>query len=87
MSFPKKKEQKKKKKMPKIQKFKFRNSFNKFGRDPPQGYTWIWGANQVHTSEEMSFETLTPIWSHINENEKKIGKNPNFEISQFFEQL
>ncbi len=38
-------------------------------------------------SEEMSFETFTPIWSHVNENEKKIGKNPKFEISQFFEQL
>ncbi len=37
-------------------------------------------------SEEMSFETFTPIWSYVNENEK-IGKNPKFEISQFFEQL
>ncbi len=38
-------------------------------------------------SEEMSFETITSIWSHVNENEKKIGKNPKFQISQFFEQL
>ena len=37
-------------------------------------------------SVEMSFETFIPIWSHVNENEKKNDKNPIFEISQFFEQ-
>ncbi len=25
-------------------------------------------------SEEMSFETVTPIWPHVNENEKKKKK-------------
>ncbi len=33
-------------------------------------------------SEEMSFEGFSPIWSHVNENEKKIVKNQkmqNFE--------
>ena len=34
-------------------------------------------------SEEMSFETFTPIWSNV----QNIGKNPKFEIPQFFEQL
>ncbi len=38
-------------------------------------------------SEEMSFETFTPIWFHVNENEKKKNQNPTIEISQFFERL
>ncbi len=29
--------------------------------------------------------TLTPIWPHVNKNEKTMGKNPIFEISQLFE--
>ena len=29
--------------MPKIQNFKFHYAFNKFGRDPPQEYTYIFG--------------------------------------------
>ncbi len=37
---PKKKE----KKMPKIQNFKFHNSFSNFDRDPAQEYAWIWGS-------------------------------------------
>ncbi len=28
----------------------------------------------------MSFEIFTPIWSYINENEKKIVKNQEFKI-------
>ncbi len=35
---------KKKKKTQKLQNFKFRNSSNNFGRDPLQGYTWIFGS-------------------------------------------
>ena len=27
----------------------------------------------------MSFETFSPIWSHVNETDKKIVKNQNFE--------
>ena len=85
----KKKEQKN---LPKIQTIKFHYSFNNFIRGPLQVYTWILGSkSDCVVSEEMSFETFTPIWSHVNENEKKkkkkIGKNPKFEISQFLEQL
>ncbi len=36
-------------------------------------------------SEEMWFETFTPIWSLVNENENK--KLAKIEISQFFEQF
>ena len=45
----------------------------------------IWCA----VSEEMLFETFTPLWSHVkkNNNKKKIGKNPKLENLQFFEQL
>ena len=32
-------------------------------------------------SEETSFETFTPIWSHVNENETKIAKNSKFHYS------
>ncbi len=28
----------------------------------------------------MSFEIFTPIWSYVNENEKKIAKNQKFKI-------
>ncbi len=33
-------------------------------------------------SDEMSFETFTPIWSHVSENlkKKRIGKNQNFKF-------
>ena len=31
---------------------------------------WIWCA----ISEEMSFEVFTPVWSHVNDNEKKNRK-------------
>ncbi len=31
-------------------------------------------------SEEMSFETFTPIWSHVSENEKKIAKIQNLKF-------
>ena len=70
---------------------KFHYSFNKFGRHPPHEYPWILGSNfgeQIGCvlSEGMSFETFTSIWSHVSENEN-IGKNPKFDISQFFEQL
>ena len=37
-------------------------------------------------SEGMSLETFTLMWSHVNEN-KKMAKNPIFEISKVFEQL
>ncbi len=45
-------------------------------------------------SEKMSFETFTLIWSHVNENETEIGKNPilkfqnslnNFQIGRDLE--
>ncbi len=39
-----KKEQQQKQKLPKIQNFKFHYSFNNFGRDHPQKYTWILGS-------------------------------------------
>ena len=35
---------------------------------------------------EMSLETFPPIWSYVNENGKN-GKNPRFEILQFFPKL
>ncbi len=31
-------------------------------------------------SEEMSFETFTPLWSHVNENEKKLAKIQNLKF-------
>ncbi len=31
-------------------------------------------------SEEMSFEAFTPIWSHVNENEKKLPKIQNLKF-------
>ncbi len=31
-------------------------------------------------SEEMSFETFTPIWSHVRENEKKLAKIQNLKF-------
>ncbi len=31
-------------------------------------------------SEEMSFETFTPIWSHVNKNEKKLAKIQNLKF-------
>ena len=75
--------------LPKIQKLKFYCSFNNFGRDPPQEYPWILRSKSGVLSEEMSFETFTPIWCHASKNEKKKknSKNPKFQISQFFEQL
>ncbi len=47
----------------------------------------LWEQIWCVLSEEMSFETFTPIWSHVNRNEKKNGKNSKFQISQFFQQL
>ncbi len=38
-------------------------------------------------SDKMSLEVFSPIWSHVNENEKKIGKNPKTEISPIFIRL
>ena len=38
-------------------------------------------------SEEMSFETFTPIWSHVNEKETKMAKILKFEISTLVESL
>ncbi len=38
-------------------------------------------------SDKMSFDFFCPIWSHVNENETKIRKNPKFEISPIFIQL
>ncbi len=35
---------------------------------------------------KMSFETFTPMWSHVNEKGKN-GKSPKFDISQFSEWL
>ena len=46
----------------------------------PKSMHEFWGANM-----QISFETFTPIWSHVNENEKKNVKNKKFEISQFCE--
>ncbi len=38
--------------------------------------------------EEMSFETFSPIWSRVNENEKKNCKIQNLKFhNAFFEQL
>ncbi len=34
-------------------------------------------------SEERSFETFTPIWSHVNQKEKNV-KDPKFEIHNSF---
>ncbi len=31
-------------------------------------------------SEEMSFETFTPIWFHVNGNEKKLAKIQNLKF-------
>ncbi len=31
-------------------------------------------------SEKMSFETLTPIWSHVSENEKYFAKIQKFKF-------
>ncbi len=72
--------------MPKIQNLKFYTSFNTFGRDtptPPQRVMNFGEQIGCILWEEMSFETLTPIWSHVNEKKK----SPKFKISQFFEQL
>ncbi len=52
----------------------FLNSLNNFGKDPPQEYAWFLRVNLCILSEEMSFEILSPTWSHVNENEKKIVK-------------
>ncbi len=75
------------KKFAKIQYFKFYYSFNNFGRLFP-GASMNFG-EQIWCilSEEMSFKTFTPIWSHVSEMKKKIGKNPKFQISQFFEHI
>ena len=45
------------------------------------------GAKWCVLSEKMSFETFTPIWSHVNKSEKHSEKNPKFEMAQFFEYL
>ncbi len=37
-------------------------------------------------SEELSFETFTPIWSHVSE-KKNICQKSNILNSQLFEQL
>ncbi len=37
----------------------------------------FWGVNLLILSGEMSFEAFSPIWSHVNENEKKIVKIKN----------
>ncbi len=33
-------------------------------------------------SEEMSFEIFSPIWFHVNENEKKLAKIENLKFRQ-----
>ncbi len=38
-------------------------------------------------SYKMSFEVFSPIWSRVKENEKKLAKNPKFEISTIFVQV
>ncbi len=75
--------------MAKIQKFKFHNSFNNLGRHLPRSIHVLTFREQIWRilSEVMSFETFTPVWFRVKENEKKIGKNTNLEIYQFFEQL
>ncbi len=66
---------KKKKKLAKIQNLKFRQSLYKFGRNSPQKYTWILGSESVmHFQRRCRLKFFFPIWSHVNENEKKILK-------------
>ncbi len=39
-------------------------------------------------SDEISFETCTPIWSHVSENENKIGKkSKNWKFHNFLTTL
>ncbi len=67
----KKKEQKK---LPKLQNFNFHSSFNDFGRNPPQEYIQeFWVANLVCSfREDVICNLITPMWSHVNESEKRI---------------
>ncbi len=54
--------------MPKI--LKFHSSFKDFARPAPGVYMNFGEQIWCVLSEEMSFETFTPIWSHINEKKK-----------------
>ncbi len=69
--------------MAKIQNFKFRQSLYNFGRDLPRNmhvffFFLEWICYVI--SEEMSFEVISPMWSHANENEKKIVKSQKYKI-------
>ncbi len=65
--------------MAKIQNLKFHQSLQNFGRDPPLKYAWFFWANLCYVlSDKMSLKFFSPIWSYVNENEKK-SKMQNFE--------
>ena len=48
---------------------KFHDSFKKYGyrRSMPE----LWRMNECAFQRNMPFKTLTPIWPHVNENEKQ----------------
>ena len=69
-----------KRKMPKIQNQKFHNSLYKFGRDLSQKDAGIWGSESVMCFQRRCrLKVFSPIWSYVNENEKKKLRMQNFE--------
>ncbi len=55
-----------------------------YGRDPPQGYSWILGSKSgVFFQREISFETFAPIWSHVTEIQTKRKKMAKSIMSNF----
>ncbi len=79
---------KNKKKLQKIQNLKFHNSLYNFGRDPSYEYAWIFESKSVvHFQTRCRLKFFFSYGPMLTETKKKIGKNPNFEISQFFIQL
>ncbi len=77
---------KKKKKKTKIKNLIFHNSLNNFIWDPAWEYTRILELIWFVLSEEMSFESLTLMWSHNNKNEKK-KKMTNMQNFKFHNSL
>ena len=69
--------------MSKVQNFKCRYSLNNFDRDLRRNIHEFWEANLVCSFRGDVVWNFAPMWSHVNENQKKIGKNPQFEFHNY----
>ncbi len=61
-----------------IQNFKFHYSFNDFGGDPPQEYTWILGSKSGVFFKRRCGLKLLPLYCHmLTKMKKKMAKIQN----------